>query len=253
MRETAPAAGAARSTVSRSASRTLSTWPACRRAPARGKWPRTWRARDATACGQTSRGRRHALGQNGDHAVCLLRSAADAKSLEHGPHAGRLFERLGSRHGGRHVPGRDRFPDRRFHHAPGHVLRRRRLQTVLRTREPGRDRAAGSELRSSGAHRPPHRRSGDLAQRDRRTRSGRPALGKRSSACPSTGFPTAPANRSASENGAARRIFRDPRQRIDPHGVRLVAWSTSVVRRRRRGSSLAADLCRSSRSTPRDL
>ena len=46
----------------------------------------------------------------------------------------RDFERFSRRCGDRNVPGRDRFADRRIHHPPGLVLRRRGLQTDDRTR-----------------------------------------------------------------------------------------------------------------------
>ena len=122
--------------------------------------------RGGTRCdprSQTPRRRRHFIGQDRDDAVCLLRSAADSKSLEHGSHSGRFFERLSRRRGDRHVSGRHRLADRRVDHPSGHVLRRLRLQTVVWPCEPGGDRPAGPELRPSGADCPPRHRFGLVA------------------------------------------------------------------------------------------
>ena len=52
----------------------------------------------------------------------------------------RLVRRLGRRRGGRHRSHRARFRNRRFGQAAGVVLRRRRRQADLRTREPVRAR-----------------------------------------------------------------------------------------------------------------
>ena len=76
---------------------------------------------------------------------------AGAQSVEPRSHSRRLLERLGRRAGGRAHRGRARLGHRRIDPRPGGVLRHRRAQADLRSREPGRRPDALVDARS---HRP---------------------------------------------------------------------------------------------------
>ena len=86
------------------------------------------------------------------------RSSGDAQSLEPGPHAGRIEQRLGGGRRGRDVLGRHGHSNRRLRDPAGGVLRHRRRQADVRQHR--HDRRVAVEPASG--HR---RRDGDLRRR----------------------------------------------------------------------------------------
>ncbi len=108
--------------------------------------------------GADPRGGRGHPRQDGDDRIRQPPAARDRASAEPGAYARRLVERLGR--GGRRFPGpgRLRHANRRLDDPPGRVLRRHRLQALLRRVQPGRHQDAVPQSRYVGHYLPQPRR-----------------------------------------------------------------------------------------------
>ena len=113
------------------------------------------RARPLGGAGPACRGRgRLRAGQDRHHGVCLLHPREDPQSVERGPHAGRIVQRLGGGGGHGVSAGGGRHPDQRFDDPARGLLRRRGVQADSGPHLPRRRPPLQPQPRSAGRVRP---------------------------------------------------------------------------------------------------